>query len=116
MEEIKLLVELINTLPTLAVWALVLFFCYKIIIIGSVYGLIKFCVENMHNWLTAPRVVSHDLGSGVISDALPELPAQLSRIKNRGSNTNSPYIHTRDVRWLAKAIDAQEAADREAKK
>lgn len=112
MEELKMLVELINTLPTLAVWVLVLFFCYKIIVIGSVYGLIRFGVEKLHSWLTSPKAVTYNLGQGVITDALPNLIAQLSRLKDAGHS----YLHESDIAWLAKAIDAQEAADMAAKK
>ena len=116
MEEIKLLVELLNSLPTLAVWVLVLFFCYKTIIVGSIYGLIKFCVLKLHDWLTAPKKVTYDLGSEVFTNCLQDLLTQVSRIKNKGLATGSIYIHETDVAWLRKAIDAQEAADRLASK
>lgn len=47
MEEIKELINLINQLPHLAMWVLVGFWAYKVIVVGSIYGLIKFVVTNI---------------------------------------------------------------------
>lgn len=44
MDAIKELVDLVKTLPDIAVWLFVLFFAYKVAIVGSIYGVIRYVV------------------------------------------------------------------------
>lgn len=106
MDEIKQLIEMIAKLPQLAIWVLVAFWAYKVIVIGSVYGVIRFVVEKVHSWLVTPK---HDLikqevrllvDGEVISGAKDSLMAQLQRVKKR----TGIYIHQTDVDWLRDAI------------
>ncbi|QDH70878.1 hypothetical protein [Marilutibacter alkalisoli] len=120
MEELKLLIGLVKDLPAMAIWVLVLFFAYKVCIIGSIYGVIRFCVDRLHNWLVTPKhelikvdVEGHLRGVCITTDGSHEaLYAQLDRIRGKGTRIDSKYIHGCSVEWLRKAIDAQEAADR----
>jgi hypothetical protein len=122
MEELKLLIGMVADLPALAIWVLVAFYAYKVMIVGSIYGVIRFAIEKTHSWLTTPK---HQMTEVDIRGTLEgmclttqgahrALFAQLERV--RGQRTGSgPYIHGRDVEWLRDAIDAQEAKDLEAK-
>ena len=60
MEELRELIELISKLPTLAVWVLVAFWIYKVIVIGSVYGLIKLFIIKFYGIFTTDRVVRQE--------------------------------------------------------
>lgn len=102
MEELKLLVEMVADLPQMALWVLAGFWAYKVIVIGSIYGLIRFIVEKAHSWLTSPKDknVRLMLDGECISGSASDLVTQLHRIKR----ATGVYIHGSDVRWLADAI------------
>lgn len=116
MDELKVLVGMLDDLPALALWIIAMFFAYKVICIGSLYGLIKFAIEKIHLWMTSERIVKYDIGGNVLTSCMPNLVSQISRIRNKGNNTNSQYINSEDVNWLSQAIDLKEEKDREAKK
>lgn len=100
MDELKLLIELVATLPAMALWVLVGFYAYKVVVIGSIYGLLRFLIDKTHSWLTAPKVTQFKLaGMTVNEDVAGALSAQLARLA--GGN----YIYTSDVEKLKKAID-----------
>lgn len=104
MDELKLLIEMVANLPTMAMWVLVGFFAYKVIVIGSIYGLVRFFVDKLHNWLTSPKVFKYKLGDMTINDdVMQDLVDQISRIRDGGS-----YIHASHVSKLKKAIDEME--------
>lgn len=121
MDELKMLIELVRDLPALAIWLLVAFYGYKVIIVGSIYGVIRFIVERLHSWATTPkeRLERVDI-QGVINGMVitsgnchSELVAQLNRVRGKNLGIQSDYIHTQSVQWLRAAIDAKEAADQE---
>lgn len=115
MEELKLIVEMIAKLPQTALWVLIGFWAYKVIVIGSVYGLIRFAIDKLHSWLTKPKheMVTHDvrmmLDGEAVSGAKEALVVQLQRIKRR----TGQYVHGSDVDWLRQAIDDKIAKDGE---
>ena len=49
MDELKLIIEAIAGLPTITVWVLFGYLVYKLAVVGSVYGLIRFAVEKLHD-------------------------------------------------------------------
>ena len=101
MEELKILVEMVASLPQMAIWVLVAFWFYKVVVIGSIFGVIRLAIIKIHDWLTRPKVVNHKLGERLAIDeeTLLALHAQISRI----ASTN--YIHMGDVNKLREAID-----------
>ena len=124
MEDIKMLVEMIAGLPTLAVWVLAGFLAYKLAIIGSVYGLIRFAVDKTHDFLITRkklptveqefRMVDRLKGITISTDeTLNMLIMQMQRLRGKNVNIDSPYIHEQSVLWLAKAIDEAEKRDLE---
>lgn len=111
MDELKLLIDLVSNLPAMAVWVLVGFYAYKVMVIGSIYGLIRFTILKVHDWLVAPKQVELKLAGMTISETvLLSLAAQLQRL-----STKTGYLHASDVAALAQAIDKIEAEKRSAK-
>ncbi len=52
MEEIKLIIEAVASMPEMAIWALVVFYGYKVLIAGSLYGVVRYTVAKIHDYLT----------------------------------------------------------------
>lgn len=108
MDDLKQIIEMVHGLPTLAVWVLVGYLVYKIAVIGSIYGLLRFLIDRLHSWLTGPRVITKewDLDEITIDDRTRvKLINQIMRSRNHGLR----YMHPDDVEWLRKAIDEYEA-------
>lgn len=124
MDELKLLIEAVAGLPTLTLWVLVGFLIYKLAMIGSVYGVIRFGIEKFVQWKTTPK---HDLiqsthlvkNMSITSDGTFEaLLAQLSRLVGKGFNNDivgSRFIHGQSVDWLREAITEKELREAEKK-
>jgi thiamine transporter ThiT len=56
MEELKLLVEMVSNLPAMALWVIAFFFGYKVLIVGSIYGVIRFCVQKGYDSIVAWKI------------------------------------------------------------
>lgn len=112
MEELKLLISMVAELPAMAVWVLVGFFAYKVVIIGSVYGVIRFVAGRLFDWLQQKKAREVEykemrpmLDGMCIKDQTDRLIAQLHRLRGKGTGTHSEYIHSASVDWLRDAID-----------
>ena len=120
MDELKTLIEAVAGLPNLTLWVLVGYLVYKLAIVGSWFAIASLCVDKLHNWLITPKtelVQRQDvLKYLVIENCFESLMIQLHRIRNKGVNNNSDYIHSSDVNWLRDAIDEKEANDSKNKK
>ena len=104
MDELKLLIDMVANLPTLAVWVLVGYLCYKVAVVGSIYGVIRLLIIKAHDAMSKPRQVQVDFMVGTTSiDSVTAagLRAQIMRL-----SSTSNYIHSSDVEKLRKAIDA----------
>lgn len=106
MEELKVIIDMIASLPQVALWVLIGFWAYKVIVVGSIYGTLRFVAEKIYMAYTKPKVMSLD-GISMSKEVATYLVGQVSRI----ASTN--YIHHADVVWLADAIT--EKAQRENK-
>lgn len=125
MEELKLLVEMVSNLPSMALWVLAGFWAYKVICIGSLYGVIRLLINKTHAWLTTPKekinIVTDKYNSlSITHDGTHDkLYAQVQRIcgKRTGeySASRSAYIHSSSVEWLKEAIDEKEANEAKVK-
>lgn len=117
MEELKILVDMVAKLPGTALWVIAMFWAYKVVVIGSVYGVIRFVVEKAHSWLTTPKHELQDvkirllLDGEVITGAKDALLAQISRIKR----ATGSYVHQSDVDWLRDAISEKIERDDQVK-
>jgi len=101
MDELKLLIEMVNGLPTLAVWVLVGYLVYKVAVIGSAYGVIRLLICKVHDWKTAPRTFKIG-GKPINSEVAEELNAQIIRL---GQESSYSYYHLSDVTKLKQALD-----------
>ena len=113
MEELKLLVDMVAHLPSMALWVIAFFFIYKVSIIGSIYGVIRLGIMKAHDWLTNPKprtvIQKIDVAGECITGAHTDLLRQIRRCKRA---TGQYYIHDSDVAWLTEAIDAKIEADK----
>lgn len=102
MDELKLLIEMVANLPTLAVWVLVGYLAYKVAVVGSIYGVLRLMIVKFHDWLTMPpHPIKFEAGSKCISEAVAtELRGEIGRLGN------GAYIHSSDVEKLRRAIDS----------
>lgn len=47
MDVFNSIIELVKALPDLAVWILVIFYGFKVVVVGSIYGTIRFVVDRI---------------------------------------------------------------------
>jgi hypothetical protein len=113
MNELQLLITMVKDLPAMALWVLVGFWAYKVIFVGSVYGVIKLAIAKTHDVMIARKVEFKQmrpiLDRMTIDGEVDYLIAQICRIK--GKKTGSIYIHNASINWLREAIDEKEAKD-----
>lgn len=118
MDELKLLVDMVGHLPQMALWVLLGYLLYKLAVMGSIYGVVRYVTKELFAWLSlrkaAPveyKEVRPMLDSICIKAALEPFIAQLHRLRGKGVNIESDYIHSQSVQWLREAIDAKIAED-----
>lgn len=117
MEELKALVEMVAKLPQLALWVCIGFWAYKVIVIGSIYGTLKFVVTKLHDYLVRRKVevktveMRATIDGMCISGEADRLIAQLRRVAGRRTGIKSEYFHGCSVDWLREAIDAKIEAE-----
>lgn len=98
-EELKVIVEMIADLPSFALWVIAAFWAYKVIVIGSVYGVIRLAINKFHDFLVKPKDVDLDTMCGSIN-IKKSLILQLSRIPCQYTQ-----LDPNAVNWLKEAID-----------
>lgn len=113
MNELKILIDALAELPDLAIWAVVLFFIYKVFIAGSIISLLALVAKRLFDWLSVRKnpppffetVKFRDQVRKItISDHSDLLLRQLKRIQGKRSYSSN-YIHEGDIDWLKEAID-----------
>lgn len=108
MDELKELVGLINQLPQLALWVLTGFWAYKVICVGTMFGVIRFITLHLYKWKTQPK--QYVIKSSIITEATKDsLEIEISRLGKVTSGTGYNYIHDSDVNWLRTKIDERMA-------
>ena len=124
MEELTILIEMVSELPQMALWVLIGFFIYKVVVVGSIFGVFRLLILKAHSWLTTPKkelrqieleatidgmVITHGEGGNV-----KYLISQIRRLIGIRTKIDCPtYIFKRDIDWLKEAID--EKIERERK-
>jgi hypothetical protein len=127
MEELKLLIGMVTDLPQMALWVLMGYLIYKLAIIGSIYGTIRFVAEKAHDYAIKRKElppVSQEIsftdmlyGITISSDeTTKKLMHQIKRVAGKGMRHKSDYIHGCSVDWLREAINAKIDADMAEKK
>ena len=119
MDELKELIHLVAGLPNVVLWVLVGFLVYKLAVVGSIYGTIRFVAAQLFAWLSLRKTrtedVTHTIERLVITGNLHALVGQLSRIVGKGTRIETAYIHAASIDWLRRAIDAMEEQERQPK-
>lgn len=125
MEELKLLVEMVAGLPSMALWVVAFFFIYKVSIIGSIYGVIRLAIQRFYEYgisengksktvITKQEVHFEDLINGLTitsDDTKFRLISLLKYFAKNNTNYRGEYIHSSHVDWLREAIDAKIEVD-----
>lgn len=111
MEELKLLIEAIAGLPTLATWVIMGYMMYKLAIVGSIYATIRFICVKFVEWRIAPKVFTFSIeeaaeGFKLLSDSRTGLLNVLKLMQSRSRKyyNSSEYIHDSDIEWLRAAV------------
>jgi hypothetical protein len=98
MEELQTLVNIVEKLPSTALWVLAGIFAYKTIIIGSIFGLIKLTINKTHDFLTREKVIKYQFKNIYLYDSGEQLEKLLKDVVADGK-----YLHLRNVYELEKA-------------
>jgi hypothetical protein len=124
MEELKLLVNMVANLPSMALWVIAFFFAYKVTIIGSIYGVIRLAIQRAYEYGTSPNrhkmtierkeIHLEDILNGICissDDTKHCLIRLLKKVAENNSYHVSAYIHKGTVEWMEEAINSQILAD-----
>lgn len=97
LEEIKQILSLVKELPHMVMWVLAGLLFYKVSIIGSIYGLIRFGIEKLHSYLTHEKIITHQWSiDGVIINK--ECHSLLvGFISSLGTKTIAKYVYSSDI-------------------
>lgn len=123
MEELKLLIEAIAGLPTLATWVIMGYMMYKLAIVGSIYATIRFMCVKFVEWRNAPKVFTFSIedatsGLKLLSNTRTDLinVLRLMQGRDRGYRSNYEYVHDSDMDWLRSAVTEKLDREEEARK
>ena len=121
MEELKLLIEAVAELPELAIWVVAMYFFFKLAIVGSIYGVIRFFVSKGHDVLQRrydvimkdkePNVIVRQknlmLNEKLIT-SVREDSEEFERLLDRMIQPHLSYIFPQDISKVHKALDELE--------
>ena len=117
MEELQMLVDMVKDLPGMALWLVAFYFFYKVMIVGSVYSVIRLGIaatkETFLKWGTGDRVVkleTNSMGTLFMEEAYIRMPELRDAVNNRKHSAGS-YIHDRDMQYIIDAV--KEKTERE---
>lgn len=99
MDELQLLVQTVAGLPTLTIYVLCGYLIYKLAVIGSIYGVIRYLADKFVEWRNKPPVSNFN-GLFISETTALSFAVQLKRI------SSTQYIHESDVQKLKEVIDA----------
>lgn len=111
MEEVKILIEAIAGLPDLALWVIAMYFFFKLAVVGSIYGVIRFITMKMHDWAITKRVTVKqetcviNLDNHLITCSLDDNIGEFRRLLERMKFSTGQYIHSSDIARVNRALD-----------
>ena len=112
MDDLKTLIEAVAHLPQLAIWVVVAFWAYKVVFVGSIYGVARLLIIKGHSAITDKQVNVRPILDGMaITGSLELLILQIKRLSGIHNRNGLSYIHKADVDWLRDAIDDKIAKD-----
>lgn len=119
MEEIKVIIDAIAGLPQIALWVLIGFWCYKVVVVGSIYGVIRFTVAKLHDAYVNRHITKNTNITTQVHDCLivgeedafmvqVKRLVKLQQTKVRAITTPFKYIHSYGVDIFKEALDLYE--------
>lgn len=118
MEELKLLVDMVAHLPQMALWVVAAFLVYKMSVLASIYGTIRYVTGQTVAWLREKKAAPVEykeirpmLDGMCIPAETEAFIAQIHRIRGKGVSIPTSFIHRQSVDWLRQAIDDKIAKD-----
>ncbi len=111
MDDLKILIEALAKMPTLAIWVVAMYFAFKIAVIGSVYGVIRYVAMQVHDWAVKKKepdvkIQQHNIVlEGKLITSLREDPEELHRLFRRLPARDLDYIFNTDIKMVHKALD-----------
>jgi len=116
-DTLKEITDLIKDLPELAVWILVGLLFYKVVIIGSYFGIIRLAILKLHDYLKSEKkqvyktvLDKHFITHDQTPDLFMDLIRLLKKRHNRGMGVRaglSDYVHSRDVEWAIRILEKE---------
>jgi len=115
MDVLQQLVDMVKDMPSLAIWVLAGLLMYKIVMIGSWFGIARLVILKGHECIVKPRKKEYLFGSHFIGGAgiANEFLGLIASIKNsNGSSYVSEYVHDGDLSWFREAINDKKLKDK----
>lgn len=93
--------KLVVDSPNIALWVLVIIYGFKVVIVGSIYGTIRFVVAKVHDAYTQPRVVTskveYHYDGHVMGDAKEEFTKLLTMLTFNSTSGKTKWISNKAV-------------------
>lgn len=109
MDVFNSIIELVKALPDLAIWILVIFYGFKVVVVGSIYGVIRFVVDRLATAYEAHRIVTPVRMLKVNKDSADLIvcvtDAEITRLIKAASR-NGSGLHQSDIDSAIDAINA----------
>jgi len=124
MDDLKILIDTLANMPSLAIWVVVMYFFFKIAVVGSIFGVIRVAIMKLHDWAKTKKesklvtiettrdvieVKQLNFGKKCITDVISKEYDLLQDIHNwmSANNNNGPYtyIHDSDIRIVKEFWD-----------
>ena len=108
MESLALLVDMVKDLPDMAVYLVFAYFVYKLFVVGSVYGLLRFSVDRLYRAYILPKDVR--VKSTVITEKTNKITStktaqvRLIELLEEFTASRGGLINGTDISWLQEAI------------
>lgn len=119
MNELSELIKAIAGLPHLAIWAIAIFYGYKVAVVGSIYGVIRFVATKCADVMTKRAEREHvvkvaHLQETFVNQATAESMDALLREVRAASHKygRSDYVHTHMIDVLRDAYRASLEGDK----
>lgn len=112
MDELKEILQLVGDVSVLTAWVLAGYLAYKLALIGSIYGLVRFGLGRLFDWLQQRKVeykeirllLDGEVISGVQENNFISLLKQIKQ-KVPSDSTGLLYIHGSHIEWLRTAMN-----------
>lgn len=117
-EALKEISDIIKQLPHLSIWILAGLLFYKVVIIGSWFGIARLVILKTHDLITkhmeeAKQPQDLKIGNILIDDKLePEFRAAIANLRTN----DLCRIHQSDIDWLMKATNQRRAEQEDARR